>query len=346
MSIIDMQGLQKKREQWPLKLIISKRGGGKTSRQKNYLRDQYLKTGEKAIWLMNTDIQIKSEVKNFVESNKQVWPELWEGVEMQGNYAVDTNTGEWFIQLIDLKGQHKQKGSRDPRVKHITYEEFNEGLTHIGSSQTYLFENSIATYTDVASVSDGNDLRVTIFGNMRTLSTDLLVKLGVKVVTDEETFYYDPIYNQPLLYIYAPTIPKNQLEDEHKNDWAFRLGRLTGNGDHIHGNTSVLDDVNGIREIDTESIGATPISQYKINGSYFLLYRFSHPEIDKGKKRFYLKYIKQPLPHLDIVAGNKKDMEQGLKYTPELKHVFLDWISKERLYFDTMNTKLRALEII
>ncbi len=340
-QVLDFQNVIK--EGFFINFIISQRGAiGKTFGAKEFALDEFIKYGKKTVWVVNTGEQIKKEKTRFLKNNKQVFPDKWDDVEMEGDNVF--YKGKEFIRLIALSGAEKEKGARDNQISYIIYDEFNVCLQMINTKQYDLLDNLFNTFSNV--MEQKTTLKCFIFGNNKTVAVPIFNTLKIKTLIPElqQKITDDGL---KLFQVYHPTVNVKVANKRYKNNPIYRLGMITGNAYHSFLNENLYDiDFAVVGEITDENLIENKwkfITTIVVEKNYFELWKRNRIFYFQGletKKMKYGRYESQ------IICGRKQDLEPLYFYNSDLKNILIEKFKNEEVGFDSIITKTLISKII
>lgn len=306
----------------PLFLIISERGAkGKSTQAKNLMRIIWENYKYKSMWMMNTKELIKKEKKSHVKKPIQYLDSFKGNEYVEGDFAyaevpgqdgpaTDEKEGkkpemDWYARFTALSVAENEKGSRDDYGL-LVYDEFNVGLSQIGSDQTDLISSLIATLSDPVNSADSVFKKFIIHGNFKSLANQLLTDLEVYTITEEVTDVY--LGDFLLMRILCPKLTESdiiKIKEDNKNNWQFLLQEKLGKAGHVYYNENLFDEVNNVNPnlIDVEYSEAYNV---KIK-DYYIQCRVMNYE---GKTILYWAQLNEK-PETAI-ALNKNSIKEGV----------------------------------
>lgn len=342
---------------FPVNLIITERGSkGKTFGMKEHLRKKYQKDKSKAMWLMNSVIQIKREQKTFTndffkKSSLEMLPietiEFWKNCNFEGDTKKvnlelvhkDGKNVNAFIKMLAIPHGEKIKGSRED-IATVVYEEFNVGITRT-EQQCDNFFSLLHTLENVV-IQEQPLKNIWIFGNNKSLNNLILIKLGITHIDKEITTIYDK-YGNPLILIIAPKFTQNEVKEiteANKNNWIFQLAQQADEVEHSYFNKSLFDNINNVKQWNLEP---NFIENCNLIGCIYTQKRYYAIGTYKGYK--YMFNLPER-PEGYVYSLNKKDMIEGNVYKPFFKEGLLKMLSNNQLYFADLVTRESIIKII
>ncbi len=331
--ILDMQNLSD--EGFFFNFVLSERGAiGKTFGAKEFILKKFIETGDKAIWVVNTETILLKEKSRFIMNNKQVFPEKWKDVKMIGEKVYYKK--ECFLTLVALSTAENIKGSRDNDIRYMIYDEFNVGLSHINKRQYDLLDNLCNTYSNV--MDDTLKLQVFIFGNNKSMVVPIFQSLKIKSLKIELQQKLNN-FGLKLYQVYVPIVNRKLAEIKYKNNALFQLGKIAGTTQHSFLNESLYDVEYGVvgrfknieksqwSYLQTVYIENSFMEIWKDNFGKFYFYSLKERRLEKGR-------YDDP-----IIVGRPKDLLAGYKYNPELKKILIELSPTGRILYDTIITK-------
>lgn len=346
------------REQgYPINIIISERGSkGKTFGMKEFLREDFLKNGNKGMLLMNSINQVDREKKTFIDdffkksslemlpiSTPEFWKNCtWDGSSQKATLELlydDGQKKQTFIKMLPITHGEKIKGSRGEYTT-LVYDEFNVGISR-ASQQCDNFFSVLHTLENV--VIEKQPLKnIFIFGNNKSLNNLILIKLGITHINDEITQIYDE-YGKPLILIIVPKFTKEQakeIKEKNKNNWIYQLSSKAGDLDHAYLNQSLNDSINNVKQWNNDDnfqVNYKPIACIYTQKRYYSIGFYN------GRK-YVIPLTKRPDGY--IYSLNKRDMIEGNVFAPHYKEDLLKMLSNNELFFSDVVARESIIKII
>ena len=329
---------------FPLYLLISMRGdNGKTFGAKEFAREHFEKTGEKSKWLLNTAVQVEEEKFKWLEKNQNAYPKKWKDYFREGTRIYKKVGGKKieFLEMVALSAAEKKKGSRE-NIAYVFYDEFNVGVERIGVRQTTLFNNLLATYKPYDTKI--NTLRVFIFGNNKSLNSNLLIDLKIWELKSDFIQVNGPS-GKKLMLILSPVMPENYIIKRTEHDWLYDLATMTGEADHIYRNKNLYNEMAGIMDFDNylmKDHGAEPLANYKISGRLYVMFTFKL----NGITNYGFGTLEKKIPDIDTIALRLIDMDHDYKFNSRTPSNIRYNLSHGILWFDSIASKVEILKCL
>lgn len=329
---------------FPINIIISERGfKGKTHNIKDFCLYYHNKNKSQTMWLLNTKEQVKDDVFKFIASNQNVSPELWKDIVKNEGFAfINKKTGDRVFNMESLSTL--KRGSRDPRYNYLVYDEFNQQLVKLRKSQTWLFQNVIASLRNQVDPTKGLQ-KIFLLGNMDSLNTPLLAKWGILSIEQQHTFIYDE-YGKPLIYMYCFIPTKKDLreiEERNKDDWSFHLAKRAGLDDFIFKNISTFDNISHLCPWDNidERVERRRCVNYYIDGEYISIWILSL----NGQRVFYTKYEREQPKEGRTITVKIADTNDNLGIGWEAEKGILFYVVNGEMFYDSVVAKSVLMSI-
>lgn len=330
-KVLDFSKIAK--EKRTFNVILSERSKqGKTFNILEYLIHQYKNHGHRAVWIFNTRIQLERNLQRLISPNKKVNPKKWRFVSVNAHGIKISN--KWFVYFETITTAYLSKSGRDPSVKNVVYDEFNEGLRTIQGKQGQQFSTIIRSYAKTHSNDDYPQFW--IFGNQKTMAVPLLSQLGI-VSLDPELQLID----KHLLF-YAPSGRKGDIIKMAKRDPLDWFDLKVGVYQATIFNVNIFDNMIGV-----VSKWARSIFRHRAGGLIMMDGLYFREWIDKNND-FYLEQTKidQNSNKELVYIFHSKDFNTFAVFNLDAKMLYRQLLTSNRVRFDSYFTKATLLNSI
>ena len=313
---------------------------GKTTNALQFAREQYIKHGYKTVCFYNTKNMIENKTK-LISANKKFYPDDWKNVKVGELGIYDVPRQEHFIYFAYVNNTGSFKiGGRDPDIRYIIYDEFNENWQQtIGDKQVSNFESLLqSSFQSFSKKHIRDQYKVFILGNVQTVTTPLLSRMNVKHLPKQELEVME--YGKFIVNLFNPrTLNEKELHKQMQDNWLFSMSKMFGNLDTNYIGDMLKDDLTCVVPPDLHY-------RYKVkhNNRYLKVgeYMYLKSWYSKDNNPFF-EYVEEIPENAFVICIKRKYQEAGVKFSSELKKQLDMQLQQGMLYFDSSTSKVRLL---
>ena len=330
---------------------------GKTTTMLQFIREQYIKHNYRSVLIFNTLDKIRQSSSKLLSANRAIYPEEWDGVQVRLKGLFDKkNLNTPFCYFATINNfQSNKLGGRDPLVKYVFYDEFNEGLRGITQSQNIALENIL--------MSANKNITLFLFGNRVSMDIPIFTDLEIGGIEKElDIKHYskrlgkDRLEHYFTVLLYVPNMNKDTELKQHDirlpkpngNDWRHMLSYQFGLYGQSIENTKDSDNTDKVLNFVQMKEYTIPCKRpaylvfgnitgevfWNENNKTFLIKGMkSHEEI--SHKKLALTFDRSLLePRKNIIYANNNIGTNWLKLFRQGRVFFSDMVMKNAFFSD------------
>lgn len=309
-----------------LNIIIGGRGIGKTYSTLNFL----LETGDKFIYMRNTDTQIKESASAFGNPFKKL------NTDLDIDIRIDSEAKHYIINKYDngkavecigyacaLSTFENLRGIDLSDVKYVIFDEFIERRT-LTFDQFRTFASFIETVNRNREILGEEPVKMILLSNAQKLGNPILAGFNVIPIIERMISRDEEEYITKFLFV---DLPKSEISDKKRETSLYQL---------INGSQYAAEALDNKFSYDSfYGVGKQNVVEYKAQCIIDGLTVYKH----KSQPKYYVCTV-----HADVTEFNSKD--HMLLFMRTYGQYYREIWAQGKFYFSDFTTKLKFAKII